>query len=227
MSRRKTSSRVARRTSADSVGKAVVVEPLQHRLGVVGVEHQRPLGEVVALDPAIERADQPLRVAALVEAQLEHLAPDVAADQVGGPAVGDDPALVHDHQPVAEPLGLLHVVGGEQQGDARAGAAGRARPRQPGGPAGRGRWSARRAPPARDPRSAPARSAAAASSRRRGRGSARRRARRAARTRAARRRADPPPRGRSRSSGPAGAGSRAPSGRRRGSSPAGRRRSGS
>ena len=31
---------------------------------------------------------------------------------------GDDPTLVHDHQPVAQLLGLVHVVGGQHQGHA-------------------------------------------------------------------------------------------------------------
>ena len=33
-------------------------------------------------------------------------------------ALGDDPPAVHDHQPVAELLGLVHVVRGEHQRDA-------------------------------------------------------------------------------------------------------------
>ena len=60
-----------------------MVEALEHRLGVFGVQHQRALGEVVALDPPVERSAQPVRVAALVEPQLEMAAgdPRVGAEQ--------------------------------------------------------------------------------------------------------------------------------------------------
>ena len=36
-------------------------------------------------------------------------------DQASGRAGADDLAFVHDHQPVAELLGLVHVVGGDDQ----------------------------------------------------------------------------------------------------------------
>ena len=49
------------------------------------------------------------------ESHLEHLARGVAADQLGGRALGHDRALVDDHEPIAELLGLVHVVGGEEQ----------------------------------------------------------------------------------------------------------------
>ena len=52
------------------------------------------------------------------EAQLEHLAGGVARDQLARRALGDDPALVHDDEPVAQLLGLVHVVRGEHQRDA-------------------------------------------------------------------------------------------------------------
>ena len=53
-----------------------------------------------------------------VEPQLEHLAGRVLVDQRARRPLGDDPAVVHDDQPVAQLLGLVHVVGGEDQGDA-------------------------------------------------------------------------------------------------------------
>ena len=54
-------------------------------------------------------------VAVRAEAQLEHLARGVLADQRGRRALGHDPALVDHDQPIAELLGLIHVVGGEHQ----------------------------------------------------------------------------------------------------------------
>ena len=36
-------------------------------------------------------------------------------DQLARRALGDDPAAVHDDQPVAQLLGLVHVVGGEDE----------------------------------------------------------------------------------------------------------------
>src|SRR3954471_566932 len=89
--------------------EGVVVELLEHLLGVVGIEHQRLLVLIVALDAAVQRADQSPGVAALIEPELQHLPPDVLADQVRWLAIGDDPALVHDHEAIAEALGLLHV----------------------------------------------------------------------------------------------------------------------
>ncbi len=36
-------------------------------------------------------------------------------DQASGRALADDLAFVHDHQPIAELLGFVHVVGGDDQ----------------------------------------------------------------------------------------------------------------
>ena len=66
-------------------------------------------------------------------------------DQLARRALGDDAAAVHDHEPVAELLGLVHVVRREHERDAAPASAGRAAPTACGAPAGRGRWSARRA----------------------------------------------------------------------------------
>jgi hypothetical protein len=52
------------------------------------------------------------------EAQLEHLARRVLGDERARRALGDDAPAVHDHQPVAELLGLVHVVRGEHERDA-------------------------------------------------------------------------------------------------------------
>ena len=50
-----------------------------------------------------------------VEAQLEHLAGGPLLDQRTRAALGDDPAVVHDDEPVAELLGLVHVVRRQHQ----------------------------------------------------------------------------------------------------------------
>ena len=52
------------------------------------------------------------------EPELGDLARGVGLDQLARAALGDDQALVHDDQPVAELLGLVHVVGGDHQRDA-------------------------------------------------------------------------------------------------------------
>ena len=69
------------------------------------------------------------------------------ADLVGR-AVGDDPALAHQQQPVA-PLGLVHDVAGDEHGAARRPRAGGRAPTGRGAAPGRGRPSARRAPAGR------------------------------------------------------------------------------
>ena len=49
------------------------------------------------------------------EAQFDHLTGRVLADEVGRRALGDDATAVHDDQPVAELLGLVHVMRGEHE----------------------------------------------------------------------------------------------------------------
>lgn len=55
-----------------------------------------------------------------VETHLHDLAGGVLRDEIAGAALGDDPPLVHDDQSIAELLGLIHVMGGEDQGHALA-----------------------------------------------------------------------------------------------------------
>ena len=50
-----------------------------------------------------------------VEPQLQHLAGGVPVDQLARRALRRDLAAVHDHQPVAQLLGLVHVVRGQDQ----------------------------------------------------------------------------------------------------------------
>jgi hypothetical protein len=52
-----------------------------------------------------------------VQAQLEHLTGRVLFDQAARRALGHDAAPVHHDEPVAELLGLVHVVGGQNQCD--------------------------------------------------------------------------------------------------------------
>ncbi len=88
-------------------------------LAVVAVD-QQPVGQ--RLDPVTEVGDllrQRLVAAAFLgdpEPELGHLASGVLTDQVERAALGDDQPLVHHHQPVAELLGLIHVVGRDHQG---------------------------------------------------------------------------------------------------------------
>src|ERR1700733_4662068 len=53
-----------------------------------------------------------------IEAELNHLWRAVALDQLTRRALGGEPAVVHHDQPVAQLLGLVHVVGGQDQRDA-------------------------------------------------------------------------------------------------------------
>ncbi len=73
--------------------------------------------------------------------------------ELGEGAVGDDPALVQDRDPVGEVLGLVEVLGGEQHRRAavRRGPSRHATPRA--APGGRARWSARRGRSPAGPRS--------------------------------------------------------------------------
>ena len=54
----------------------------------------------------------------VAEAQLEDLARRVPGDELARGALGREPAAVHDGQSVTELLGLVHVVGGDDLGDA-------------------------------------------------------------------------------------------------------------
>ena len=69
----------------------------------------------------LERGAEPLEPAvdavpvAVGEAQLDHLALDVLLDERTRRALGHDLALIHDHEPVAELLGLVHVVRREHE----------------------------------------------------------------------------------------------------------------
>ena len=108
--RRKTSSRVARRTSDDSGRSPRSWTAFAAALAVVGVE-QQPIGQ--HLDPIGEVVDLARHRVVLSdpESQLDDLAGGVLGDQLGRRSLGDDQTLVHDHQAIAQLLGLVHVVG--------------------------------------------------------------------------------------------------------------------
>src|SRR5690606_23723690 len=83
--------------------------------GIVEVADQPPsTAQAVARREAVEQGG--LLGGGAVE--LDRLARQVAADQIGRRAVGDHLAGGDDRHPVAEPLRLVHVVGGEQDGGA-------------------------------------------------------------------------------------------------------------
>ena len=83
-------------------------------------------------------------------------------DELARRSQGDHLAVIHDRHAVAQPLGLVHVVRGQQDG--AAGALNRSMsPRAAAAPAGRARWSARRETAAPDRRPARTRAQAAAS----------------------------------------------------------------
>ena len=108
-----------RRTSADSGSTPAGVHGGGGGVAVVGVDEQ-PVGQ--HLHPLAD-AVRPLGVVVVVvgvEAQLEHLAGGVLVDERARRALGDDPPVVHDDEPVAELLGLVHVVGREDERHARS-----------------------------------------------------------------------------------------------------------
>ncbi len=80
--------------------------------------------------------------------EVDEVAGDLRLEVVGGVG-GDDPALVDDQDPVGERVGLVEVVGGQEHRRAAPVAqVARCAPTGWPGPAGRGRWSARRGTPA-------------------------------------------------------------------------------
>ena len=92
-----------------------MVDRFQHGLRVVSVEQELAVGKLVGLEAAVERANELLDGVALVDRQLEHLPADMLRDQGAGRPLGDDPSLVHDHEPVTETFSLLHVVRRQDQ----------------------------------------------------------------------------------------------------------------
>ncbi len=87
----------------------------QELVPVGGVEQDAVRGQLHPF--GAELLDLGGRVGQLVgrEPQLEDLGGGVAGDELARGALGGDHAVVHHDQPVAQLLGLVHVVGGEDQ----------------------------------------------------------------------------------------------------------------
>ena len=88
---------------------------LLQRVLAVGRVHLHAIGQ--HFHPLADRAQTSVeRCADIVrKAQLEHFPRGVLRDQLARRAFGDDRRLVHHHQPIAETLGLIHVMRGQQQ----------------------------------------------------------------------------------------------------------------
>ena len=118
---RNTSSSVPRRTSTDSgctPSSATQLDDLRRRRRcrrARGRRAPRP-----ARRRSARRGSAASRASAVGEAQLDDLTRRVLRDQLARRALGDDAAAVHDHEPVAELLGLVHVVRREHEGHALA-----------------------------------------------------------------------------------------------------------
>ena len=85
------------------------------RLAVVGVD-QHPVGQHLdALADAVELAVERRRARPIGKRSSTTSRVEYSLDQLARRALGDDLRLVHDDQPVAQLLGLVHVVGGEHQ----------------------------------------------------------------------------------------------------------------
>ena len=117
VSRRNTSSSVDRRTSTVAGWRPRCVGGDRGRLAVVGVDRTRS-GRRSIRSPSPSSWPSSVSWTPAREAQLDDLARGVALDELARRALGDDPRLVHDHEPVAQLLGLVHVVRGQHQRDA-------------------------------------------------------------------------------------------------------------
>ena len=119
---RKTSSSVGRRTATSSATSfassrrrtASMIAPLPRSTGM------RTVAAVDLRQLARHAAERPRRLERLGlvgQVDLEALAADAVLELVGG-AVGDHLAVVDDRDAVGEPVGLVEVLGGQQDGRA-------------------------------------------------------------------------------------------------------------
>ena len=94
-----------------------IVHAVGGGIAVVGVE-EHPVRQ--RLDPPGEAVDAALQVAREfgAEPELDHLTRRVAPDELERRALGDDSALVHHDEPIAQLLGLVHVVRRQHERDA-------------------------------------------------------------------------------------------------------------
>ena len=124
------------------------------QLAAPGAATCRRAGSVARRRPAARSAAASSRLRRSATANSTTCsAPSEAISSRGVPS-GDDPAVVDDRHAVAEPLGLVHVVGGQQDACGRRRGTRRSAPRAGGATAGRGRSSARRGRAARGRRRA-------------------------------------------------------------------------
>src|SRR6516162_9531298 len=86
-----------------------LAQAVRGRVPVVGIE-ENPVGERLHARGEAVRPRRDVHRCRLAEAELDHLAGRVALDELARRPLGGDPALVHDDEPVAELLRLVHVV---------------------------------------------------------------------------------------------------------------------
>src|SRR5713101_2337006 len=97
---------------------ACAVQRREGGIAVVGVNEDAIRQRFDAISQLAEERQRPLAVFGRGETQLRDLPGGVAGDEFARRPLGHDVPAVHDHQPVAQLLGLVHVMGGEYLRDA-------------------------------------------------------------------------------------------------------------
>src|SRR2546426_9454311 len=98
--------------------EAARVDRSARRLAIVGID-EHPVGQ--AFDPLRDPVEDPVEASVerirdlRREAQLDDLARRVPGEEVARRPLGDDLGLVHDDEAIAELLGLVHVVGRQDE----------------------------------------------------------------------------------------------------------------
>jgi len=101
----------------DGVGKVEFGEFPPKVLSVSAVKEQRVAGPFVAAGESAELGDERL-ILVRGNPDLGDLPTDLLLDEPGRHALFQDLSLIHDHNAVAELLGLFHILGREDQGGA-------------------------------------------------------------------------------------------------------------
>ena len=118
MRMRNTSSRLARRTSTDAAPTpSPVIAAAMRSPSSVYTSRRSATGSTRAASSP-HPGQRLVLVGRAREPELHHLAGGVRRDELARRALGHDAPAVHDHEPVAELLGLVHVVGREHERDA-------------------------------------------------------------------------------------------------------------
>ncbi len=128
------------------VGDRVTGDRLDHSVEVAGDVERDPAVLGAEIADAGDRT-QLLQIDRLGE--LDRGAALRLAEQVGDPLDRDQPAVADDPDPVADPLDLVQLVRGDEDGAATLAFLARRGRGTPPASAGRGRWSARRGSAAR------------------------------------------------------------------------------